>query len=154
MKKIYYVLIAILLLLVITNPGVKAFKDYLGYNSYGGLKRKYNFFVCSVYQKSNSTYFGIVGNFIKLSPKPPKLIDDSTKPDSAKMDTTPLPPPKGSIKVDTTADGLPIFRKKLSIDGLAKNIKKKYPVYNGIDNKTLVNKFIAKYPKYRDSVNF
>ena len=67
MKKWHYWVIAVLLLLIITNPGTKAFKEHLGRDEYAGLKREYNFFVASYYTDRNSgDYIGIVGNFILL----------------------------------------------------------------------------------------
>lgn len=91
MKKIYYVFIGVLLL-IITNPNVKAFKDYLGYDSYSGLKRTSNFFICSTYRSHSVKYLGVVGNFFRLShkvPVPPVSIVDSTlKIDSTVMDTS------------------------------------------------------------------
>jgi hypothetical protein len=55
------------LILLITNPSLKAFKEYKGREEYAGLKRKYDFFICSVYTHGNSTYLGIAGNFIDLT---------------------------------------------------------------------------------------
>jgi len=64
MKKWHYWLISILLLLITTNPGMKAFKDYLGCKDCNVVKREYNFFVISFYfAKYNGEYCGILGNF-------------------------------------------------------------------------------------------
>jgi hypothetical protein len=72
MKKIYYWLIAILLLLIITNPSSKSFKDFIGCSECAGLTKPYNFFVCSIYEyKYHGEYFGILDNFILTEKYPP-----------------------------------------------------------------------------------
>jgi len=43
MKKWHYFIIAAMFILIITNPRVKAFKDYLDVNTYSGLRRTSNF---------------------------------------------------------------------------------------------------------------
>jgi len=69
--------IGILLLFIITNPSASAFKEYIGSNTYSGLKRTTNLFVCSVYKHYGSEYFGIFGNFIEL--KEPEIKHDTVK---------------------------------------------------------------------------
>jgi len=67
MKKWHYWVIGILLLLIVTNPSAKSFKEYLGRDSYFGLIRKYNFFVFSIYETKGSVqYLGLVGNFFEI----------------------------------------------------------------------------------------
>nr|NYE68666.1 hypothetical protein [Mucilaginibacter sp. E4BP6] len=50
MKKSLYILGGIILLFIITNPSISAFKAYIGSNTYSGLKRTTNLFVCSIYK--------------------------------------------------------------------------------------------------------
>lgn len=42
----------------------------------------------------------------------------------------------------------------LSVDEFAAKIKKKYPVYDKIDNRELTDKIIAKYPQYKEHIRF
>ncbi|MBL4677460.1 MAG: hypothetical protein JKY70_14845 [Mucilaginibacter sp.] len=72
MKKIYYFPIGLILLLLITNPSLKAFKEHTGVaSSYLESKifasRLHNYFICSTYQLgvqgSDGYYFAIAGNF-------------------------------------------------------------------------------------------
>ncbi len=66
----------VLLAFIITNPSVSAFKAHQGASSYDGLKRKYNFFLCSIYthtetwadgsEHDKGTYLGILGNFFEI----------------------------------------------------------------------------------------
>ncbi len=53
-----------MLLLIITNPSISAFKAYIGSNTYRGLERPLNFFICSVYRYGGEKYLGVVGNFM------------------------------------------------------------------------------------------
>jgi hypothetical protein len=85
-KKIWIALSLILLFFILTNPGISAFKAYKGSNTYYGLKRKFNFFICSVYQSGNKQYFAILGNFFELEQPKPNFspidkdrISDSTR---------------------------------------------------------------------------
>jgi hypothetical protein len=68
-KKVYYILFVIFSLLIIINPNVKQFKEYIGYSE-GSFSRKYNFFIFSVYThqyyNSSQTYFAIAGNFVTI----------------------------------------------------------------------------------------
>ena len=60
------------MLLIISNPNLTAFKEYLRHSGYGGIKRERNFFVCSVYSfngyfnNGNGKYLAIIGNFFLL----------------------------------------------------------------------------------------
>jgi len=81
-KKIWVIVITIVLFLIITNPDLKRFREF----RYGGT-RKYNFFLFSIFEVpgipegsprpvgardwlpsdfSTKYYLGIVSNFIKL----------------------------------------------------------------------------------------
>ena len=152
MKKWHYWVLGILVLLIITNPSVTSFKTYLGYTSYSGLRRTTNFFICSVYanRRYNGTdsYFAIIGNFWEL-PKPVRNYNtQQSDTDMAKMaaDTT----KKWTPPADAIA--MPIFHYRMSMDSFAMKIKGDFPEYRDLSNRVLVEKFIAKFPKYRDSV--
>jgi len=112
MKKKYYWVIGVLLLLIITNPSRKDFNDHMSLGVYENVRRENNFFICSTYKHRNYLYLGIIGNFFKISsPKDlapmTKAISDTTEKiaDTSKMDISKyevkdLPyPPK---KIDTT----------------------------------------------------
>lgn len=66
MKISNYIYVWIFLLLFISNPTVKNFKEYLGKTSYDGLKRKYNLFIISIYEANDTTYIGLFGNFFPI----------------------------------------------------------------------------------------
>lgn len=111
MKKILYIILGMLALLIITNPSVTAFKTYLGRSSYAGLQRPVNLFVCAFYKDRSGEYFGMVGNFWKLERevKPISELDrrrmeDSIKNEASPSDTTKAtdvtpPLPKGYTRV-------------------------------------------------------
>jgi len=78
-KKILIVVGVVLLLLIITNPSLKAFRDfnpslstYSNYSVSPDYKRSINCFIFSVYKyvdtdhDYSATYLGIAGNFIKI----------------------------------------------------------------------------------------
>jgi hypothetical protein len=102
-KKLTLAIAGVLLLFIVTNPSVSAFKTYLGYSSYQGLKRPVNLFVLSEYTAHGDKYVGIVGNFWKVE-KPKErtvavtdstvLVDSSVKT----VDTVPQLP-KGYTKI-------------------------------------------------------
>lgn len=117
MKKSYYVFITIILVFIITNPSIKAFKEYLGRTSYYQLRRDYNFFLCGLYNYHGDRYFAVAGNFFKIDKpiahKPPtdpfaefgghlirsgKSVQDSITTDTTLDDLLPPPPPKRLIK--------------------------------------------------------
>ena len=105
MKKWHYCIIGALLILIITNPGVKAFEDYLGVNTYSGLRRTSNFFIFSFY-KSDDYYFAMAGNFFHLKKsKPPFNLNRgySDTDTTLKADTAMRPLPKGYKAVADTA---------------------------------------------------
>jgi len=66
-KKILLICGGIVLLLIITNPSIKDFKDYLGVTSYDGLHKKQNWFVCSVFERQGNEYVGVAGNMFRLA---------------------------------------------------------------------------------------
>lgn len=98
-RKVLSILVCIFLFLIFTNPSQTAFKNYLGYTSYDGLKKEKNFFIFSVYRdnskhkekklkaksiydtdyemdyeisiKMDNKYFAVAGNFFQL--KKPKI---------------------------------------------------------------------------------
>jgi hypothetical protein len=69
MKRIFYIITAALLVLIVTNPGIKEFESYEKGTAFkaneGG--RIHNYFVCSIYKSNNADYrkqyFAILGNF-------------------------------------------------------------------------------------------
>jgi hypothetical protein len=82
-KRWQVVLFAVILLLVVSNPSITSFKANQGAESYDGLIRKYNFFICSIYECKNGSdawesgsngtairgrYIGVLGNFFMISP--------------------------------------------------------------------------------------
>ena len=79
-KTILFIIGGILVILIVTNPSVSAFKDHLGAPSTLGMERKYNFFVCSIF-RYDTEYIGVLGNFIEV-----KAIPDTIA--SAKVDTS------------------------------------------------------------------
>ncbi len=68
MKRILIVFAVILLLLIITNPSVKRFKDFIGSNSSKGLRRTSNWVLFSYYKdNTDDKYFGILLNFFHIN---------------------------------------------------------------------------------------
>lgn len=73
-KAILSILIAIIVVLVLTNPAPKAFREYLGVNSSAKVRRTSNWLIFSIYTTSNTSYkyysdekyFGIFSNFFRL----------------------------------------------------------------------------------------
>jgi len=104
-KKILYVIGGFLLILIVTNPSYKDFKEHLSLAGDDYPKRTNNFFVCSTYRWRQAKYFGVLGNFFKLTPnkqiQPISTRDSTVKVDSTVMtDTTRIPPlPKGYTPV-------------------------------------------------------
>ena len=65
--KFKYFIIGIFIFLILTNPGAKRFKEYMGYNNYSGFRRTQNWILLSIYEDRDSEkYLGIVFNFLKL----------------------------------------------------------------------------------------
>jgi len=89
-SKVILGLVVIVSVILITNPNVKDFKDYLGQNSYYGLQRTSNLFIFSRYKFQDKSYFGAVGNFWETKAPKAIAIDSVATTDSAvsgKMDT-------------------------------------------------------------------
>ncbi len=83
-KYLKYWPIAILALLLLTNPSISAFKAYRGSVNYANPKRPLNLFICSVYQDHNLKFLGFLGNFVPVNAPGYKV--DSGKVDSTKKD--------------------------------------------------------------------
>jgi len=94
-KKILYSLIGTIILLTLTNPSLKDFKEHIGYSSklivndntaikYSSIYKENNYFLLSLYScegvkcfgynyesqntiSFNEKYFGILGNFFKIN---------------------------------------------------------------------------------------
>ncbi len=65
-NKYKIIIAAILLIFIFTNPGVKRFKDYMGYRNYGGLRREQNWILFSIYSNGNNKYLAVIFNFFEL----------------------------------------------------------------------------------------
>ena len=99
MKKIYYIPIAILLLLIVTNPSPKEFRSFLliAQNSTAPFiaGRERNFFIFSIYYgdgtftANDNRYIGVLGNFFYLNSDTPKdqhpVIDNTKVSDTSKI---------------------------------------------------------------------
>jgi len=104
MKKQYYIILGIVAIFIVTNPSASAFKEYIGSSSYSGLQRTGQYFVCSVYQHEGVSYFGVAGNFFRVTREKesqiyyePRKSDADKLPETAKtksVDTTWKPPAK------------------------------------------------------------
>jgi ABC-type cobalt transport system substrate-binding protein len=72
-KKAWLIIGVILLILIVFNPGLKRFKEFSGFDNkeMSNVKKTYNFLVCSIYDDpyNDKKYFGILLNFIDISPK-------------------------------------------------------------------------------------
>lgn len=65
-RKAQLTVLAVILLLILTNPGVKRFKEFMGQDSYAGLERTRNWLIFSIYEKRGGKYVGIFLNFITI----------------------------------------------------------------------------------------
>lgn len=63
MKRVKWIIIGILLILTISNPSLKDFKEHEGSSD---VTRKYDFVIFSIYYDGEN-YVGILFNFIKAS---------------------------------------------------------------------------------------
>jgi hypothetical protein len=142
-KKKWLITGAVLLLFIITNPSVSAFKAYRGKDSYSGLRRTSNLFVLSIYKERGHEFIGLFGNFIDLGYPNSSYQSVTSAVDSTVVDTTP-PLPKGFTRIDST---------KLTIAEFAAKIKSKYPEYKNVDDTILVTKVLLKYPQYKESID-
>jgi hypothetical protein len=93
MKRTYYILSGALLLLIITNPTYKDFKESeIQFRSESQYKL-HNYYIFSTYRafyrRGLTDYFGVLGNFFEISsytnPAPP--IDSAKMGSSKMMDT-------------------------------------------------------------------
>lgn len=75
-KKGLFIIGGIVLLFIITNPSITAFKSFQGKNSYEGLSKPINMFVYSIYEDDvGYRYIGFMGNFWSLNPPSHSHID-------------------------------------------------------------------------------
>lgn len=78
LKRIHWILIAIAMMLLLTNPSRSSFASYLHQTGYGSIGRDFNGLIFSVYSERDyqgrqngesvfhkTYYFGILGNFFK-----------------------------------------------------------------------------------------
>lgn len=73
-KKKYIIGIVILVILIITNPSLNAFRQYCGLtaynNNYAVVRRTFNGFIFSIYTINgagfSSKHLGMIGNFYEL----------------------------------------------------------------------------------------
>lgn len=71
LRRLKTIVAVIIIVLIITNPSVKDFKDYIGTSSYSGLSRKQNWLIFSVYEYdyhnySTSRYIAVFMNFFRI----------------------------------------------------------------------------------------
>lgn len=66
-KKVLYVSLSIVFILIITNPSQKNFKEFVGSSTYTGLRREQNWIILSVYNSGGIRYLGIFMNFFKVN---------------------------------------------------------------------------------------
>lgn len=140
MKKALYIIGAILLILIITNPGVRAFKEYLGMNTYNGLRRTSNFFVCSIYE-GDSKYFAIAGNFFKITRN---IEIEEVRKDALKEQAD------SAILYSDSSDS---NHNRISASIFAERIKLRFPQYKNLDHKLLIRKLLVKFPEYQSIVD-
>lgn len=118
-KRGWLVVVAIIILLIITNPGYNAFKEFTGMNGHNAayLHKKVNGLVFSVYEDSEDEklYAGFCLNFIDITPKEPKPPSAQIPVQGITHDTLVLDSkfPNTIQSVDHyNEDGLPVFRPK------------------------------------------
>lgn len=70
-KKGWLIVIAIIAVLIVGNPGKKQFKEFLGADNKTEVRRKYNFLIFSIwvkeggYYNNDPVYFSIAWNFFQ-----------------------------------------------------------------------------------------
>ena len=69
LKNVLYVLGAVVMLFVVSNPTPDELKAYLGHPKIAGLKREFNLLVCSQYSVGRVKYFAIAGSFFTIHSK-------------------------------------------------------------------------------------
>lgn len=89
-----WILPLLLLVFIITNPSIKAFKNYIGTSSDNNLRRVNNFFLFSIYEYYDERYVGIASNFFELTNRDKErlIYDDPEK--------TSVPPFTASKKIN------------------------------------------------------
>jgi hypothetical protein len=132
-KKALYGIGIVLLILIITNPTYKDFKEHIQPYEETDIFKESNLFICSFYDFSGDTYLGVLGNFFEFSSSSSyyplstedsiknvdRKIDSAKMADSAKMimadtgysskDQRVLPPPPPKKIIGRTKDGLPVY---------------------------------------------
>jgi hypothetical protein len=120
-KRWYYIVIGLIVAFIIINPSQGAFKAYLGESSSEGLKRKYNFFVCSIYNYKGYEYLAIAGNFFHIRHEVSSMNYPSVNPGPVRNDPY-------SVEVfSSTPHKSDTDYSKLSIDSALILFKKKHP---------------------------
>jgi len=144
-KKYVYVIGAIILVLVITNPSYSSFKAYLGDEEArtSDTRRTTNLFICSKYSANDRNFFAIAGNFIELERT--KLHITELREDIMRQLAD------SALYWSDTSDS---NHNKISASEFAQRIKAKYPVYENIPNDSLIRAVIKKYPIYTGKVDF
>ena len=87
-------------------------------------------------------------DFSSLNP----LASSWIQAQSAQPTQTSTPQPTGGWLMPPTQQTQPL-QNRMSVDDFANSIKSKYPDYQSVDNATLVQKMIAKYPVYSTKVD-
>lgn len=64
-KKKWLVTFAIILIFILLNPTIRDFQDYKGLSKTKtvGIRKKFNFLVCTIYEYHDTYYLGILKNF-------------------------------------------------------------------------------------------
>lgn len=58
----------VFLVFILLNPSIKQFKDYVGSNSYKGLRRHKNWFIFSIFKDGDEEeYVGALSNFFPIA---------------------------------------------------------------------------------------
>jgi len=127
-KRLRLCIILLIVVLVITNPGIKNFKDYLGYTSYSGLRRTQNWFVLSVYQDGSEKYIGVILNFLKIPERTKNEVEFIPSSEST-VDTLPAipePPSENSNSLQSNENPFEEYfkNKKSNLVDINPSIKK------------------------------
>lgn len=113
-ERTYFILAAVLALLIVTNSSIKDFKDFVGVNTYAGLHKKRNFFVFSLFKNDryHQEYIGVLGNLFKLNNDSTVAIHSATV-DSVLVTDSP-------VVVSSSSDGTDLFESSDSVKSSAK----------------------------------
>ncbi len=65
-KRWFKLLAAILIILILTNPSAKRFKDFSGDLHYSNFRRIGNGVIFSIYKDPKGEYLGVFWNFFKI----------------------------------------------------------------------------------------